>query len=150
MTVDDEKWMAQALKLARQAGAEGEIPVGALVVRDGGLLGEGWNGSIARHDPTAHAEIQALRAAAQTAVNYRLPGATLYSTLEPCPMCAGAMVHARIARLVFGAYDPRNGAVASRFDLLQSSALNHRVAWEAGVLKEECLTLLQTFFRERR
>ncbi|CAK0762781.1 tRNA adenosine(34) deaminase [Gammaproteobacteria bacterium] len=150
MNAEDETWMARALELAHRAATEGEVPVGAVVVRDGIVLGEGWNRPIGLCDPTAHAEIQALRAAAQAAGNYRLPGVTLYSTLEPCTMCAGAMVHARVARLVFGTYDPRSGAAVSQFDLLQSAALNHHVAWEVGLLREECATLLQTFFRNRR
>ncbi|CAK0748945.1 tRNA adenosine(34) deaminase [Gammaproteobacteria bacterium] len=150
VNVKDEIWMGRALELARQAGAEGEVPVGAILVRDGMILGEGWNRPITLCDPTAHAEILALRAAAQSVGNYRLPGVTIYSTLEPCPMCAGAMVHARLARLVFGTHDLRSGAVVSQFDLLQSATLNHRVAWEVGVLQEECATLLREFFRSRR
>ncbi|CAK0774355.1 tRNA adenosine(34) deaminase [Gammaproteobacteria bacterium] len=150
MNADDERWMAQALELARRAGAQGEVPVGAVVVRAGVVLGEGWNCSIARYDPTAHAEIQALRAAALVVANYRLIGVTLYSTLEPCVMCAGAMIHARISRLVFAADDPRSGAAISQFNLLQSTTLNHRVTWEAGVLRQESAELLQDFFRNRR
>jgi len=148
--IEDETWMAQALELARRAGAEGEVPVGAILVREGIVLGEGWNRPITLCDPTAHAEIQALRAAAQAVGNYRLPGVTIYSTLEPCPMCAGAMVHARIARLVFGTHDLRSGAAVSQFELLQSATLNHRVSWEVGVLQEECADLLRAFFRSRR
>ncbi len=146
----DVAWMNYALALARVANATGEVPVGAVVVRDGVILGEGWNRPIGLCDPTAHAEIQALRAAAQSIGNYRLTGATLYSTLEPCPMCAGAMIHARIKCLVFGAYDPRSGAAASQFNILQSETLNHRVAWKVGILQEECTALLQAFFRNKR
>ena len=150
VTATDERWMRRALRLAGQAGASGEVPVGALVVRDDAILGEGWNRPIGQCDPTAHAEVQALRAAAQAVGNYRLPGAVLYSTLEPCPMCAGALLHARIQCLIFGARDPRSGAVVSQFDLLQTAVLNHRVAWREGVLRAECATLLQSFFRARR
>ncbi|WP_295887421.1 tRNA adenosine(34) deaminase TadA [uncultured Thiohalocapsa sp.] len=147
----DRAWMQHALALAAQAAAEGEVPVGAVVVRDGELLGEGWNRPIAAHDPTAHAEIQALRAAAARIGNYRLTGAELYVTLEPCPMCAGAIVHARIARVVYGAADPKGGACGSVFDLLPSDArFNHRTACEGGVLAAECGALLRDFFAARR
>jgi len=146
----DAQWMEHALRLARRAEAEGEVPVGAVVVREGLLLGEGWNRPIGSHDPTAHAEIQALRAAAQQVGNYRLPGATLYVTLEPCPMCAGAMVHARIGRVVYGAPDPRSGAAGSVFNLLQSDALNHRAEVQGAVLAEASAELLRRFFRSRR
>jgi tRNA(adenine34) deaminase len=142
--------MRQALALAGRAEAEGEVPVGALVVRDGKLLGEGWNRPIAAHDPTAHAEILALRTAASAAADYRLGGATLYVTLEPCPMCAAAIAHARIARLVFGAWDPRQGAAGSAFNLLASDAMNHRVDVFGGVLSAECGALLRGFFAGRR
>lgn len=150
MTQQDSLWMRQALALARRAREAGEVPVGALVVQDGVLLGEGWNRPISAADPSAHAEIQALRAAAQAAGNYRLPGATLYCTLEPCTMCVGALVHARIHRLVFGAPDPRTGVVVSQLSLLDAAFVNHRVHWEGGVLAEESRLLLQQFFRERR
>jgi tRNA(adenine34) deaminase len=146
----DETWMRQALLLAERAEAEGEVPVGALVVRDAAVLGEGWNRPIATHDPTAHAEILALRAAAAHAGDYRLGGATLYVTLEPCPMCAAAMAHARIARLVFGAWDPRQGAAGSAFNLVAADALNHRIDAFGGVLSEECGALLRGFFAGRR
>ena len=149
MTRDDD-WMRRALELAARAEGEGEVPVGALVVRDGEILGEGWNRPIAAHDPTAHAEILALRAAAAKASDYRLGGATLYVTLEPCPMCAAAIAHARIARLVFGAWDPRQGAAGSAFNLVTASALNHRVDAFGGVLSEECGALLKRFFAARR
>jgi tRNA(adenine34) deaminase len=146
----DEVWMHRALALARQAAALGEVPVGAVVVRDGEVVGEGWNQPIVARDPSAHAEIVALRAAAQRLGNYRLPGATLYVTLEPCPMCAGAMVHARVAAVVYGAADPRSGAAGSVFQLLQARELNHRAEVRAGVLAAECGALLQEFFRQRR
>lgn len=142
--------MQHALTLAQRAETEGEVPVGAVVVANGEVVGEGWNAPIAQHDPTAHAEIQAIRAAAQTSNNYRIPGTTLYVTLEPCPMCAGAIVQARIDRVVFGAHDPRAGAVESQFQLLQHPALNHHCEVHAGVLAEACGGLLKQFFRKRR
>jgi len=150
---DDEQdryWMSRALGLARDVAATGEVPVGAVLVRDGELIGAGGNQSIGGCDPTAHAEIVALRAAAQRAGNYRLVDSTLYVTLEPCPMCAGAMVHARIARLVFGATDPRAGAAGTVCNLLQTNFLNHRAEVRGGVLAEECGTVLREFFRARR
>lgn len=147
---EDLRWMRRALALARRAAATGEVPVGAVVVRDGVVLGEGWNQPIGRCDPSAHAEIQALRVAAERADNYRLPGAALYVTLEPCAMCAGAMLHARIAHLVYGADDPRAGAVSSVFEILGDPRLNHRVPSEGGLLAAECGALLQEFFRARR
>ncbi|MBK1630001.1 tRNA adenosine(34) deaminase TadA [Thiohalocapsa halophila] len=143
--------MRHALGLAARAADEGEVPVGAVVVRDGEVLGEGWNRPIAAHDPTAHAEIQALRAAAAHVGNYRLTGAELYVTLEPCPMCAGAIVHARIARVNYGAADPKGGACGSVFDLLPSDArFNHRTTCEGGVLAAACGDLLRGFFAARR
>jgi tRNA(adenine34) deaminase len=142
--------MRRALALAERAEAEGEVPVGALVVRDDRVLGEGWNRPIATQDPTAHAEILALRAAALHAGDYRLGGATLYVTLEPCPMCAAAMAHARVARVVFGAWDPRQGAAGSVFNLVAADAMNHRVDAFGGVLSEECGALLRRFFARRR
>lgn len=146
----DEAWMRAALELAARAEAEGEVPVGAVVVRDGTVIGEGWNRPIVSHDPTAHAEILALRAAAAQACDYRLGGATLYVTLEPCPMCAAAMAHARVERLVFGAFDPRQGAAGSVFNLVAVDAMNHRVDAYGGVLSEECGALLRRFFAGRR
>jgi len=148
--MSDVEWMQRAIGLARRAEAIGEVPVGALVVRDGQLLGEGWNRPISAHDPTAHAEILALRAAAAEVGDYRLGGATLYVTLEPCPMCAAALAHARIARLVFGAWDPRQGAAGSAFNLVASDAMNHRVDALGGVLSAECGALLRGFFAGRR
>lgn len=144
-------YMARALELARQAADAGEVPVGALLVRDGVVIGEGWNRPVAAADPTAHAEIQALRDAARRVGNYRLPGSTLYVTLEPCIMCAGAIVHARIERVVYGAADPKAGACGSRFDLLPSDGrFNHRTACTGGLLAEDCGELLRAFFRARR
>jgi len=148
--MSDIEWMRKAIALAKRAEAMGEVPVGALVVREGQVLGEGWNQPIAAHDPTAHAEVLALRAAAATAADYRLGGATLYVTLEPCPMCAAAITHARIARLVFGAWDPRQGAAGSAFNLVTSDAMNHRVDALGGVLSDECGALLRGFFAGRR
>ncbi|WP_348767103.1 tRNA adenosine(34) deaminase TadA [uncultured Salinisphaera sp.] len=148
--MDDMHWMRRALELARRAETEGEVPVGAVVVRDGAILGEGWNCPITSDDATAHAEIQALRAACRSAGNYRLPGATLYVTLEPCAMCAGAIGHARIARVVYGADDFRAGAVHSIFSVFDEPRLNHRVAHDGGVLAEESAALLRGFFRARR
>jgi tRNA(adenine34) deaminase len=142
--------MSRALELAREAAVRGEVPVGALVVRDDTVLGEGANRPIAAHDPTAHAEIEALRAAGRAAGDYRLAGATLYVTLEPCIMCAAAIVHARIARVVFGAWDPRAGAAGSIADIFAIPALNHRVDAFGGVLSDECGELLRQFFEERR
>lgn len=147
----DVRFMREALALAARAQAEGEVPVGAVVVREGEVIGRGWNHPIRGCDPTAHAEIAALRDAAARVDNYRLPGATLYVTLEPCPMCAGAIVHARVARVVYGAPDPRSGAAGSVFDLLPSDArFNHRTACEGGVLEVECGDQLRAFFRTRR
>lgn len=142
--------MRAALALAEEAGAQGEVPVGSVVVRDGVLLGAGHNQPIGSNDPTAHAEIVALRAAASAVGNYRLPGAGLYVTVEPCLMCAGALVHARIARLVFGALEPKAGAVASNHCVLAAAGLNHRVTVTGGVRAEESAALLQTFFAARR
>jgi tRNA(adenine34) deaminase len=142
--------MARALELAREAERAGEVPVGALIVREGVVLGEGWNRPIGQHDPTAHAEVVALRAAAAAAGNYRLGGATLYVTLEPCPMCTMAMVHARIARLVYAAPDPRQGAAGSVLDLAAHPAFNHRLEVSSGVGSEASAELLRAFFRARR
>jgi tRNA(adenine34) deaminase len=142
--------MAEALTLARQARAAGEVPVGAVVTLNGQVIGAGFNQPVRAQDPTAHAEIVALRAAAAAIGNYRIEGATLYVTLEPCPMCAGALVHSRIARLVFGARDLRFGGVRSNFQIADSDLLNHRVEVIEGVRAAECTALLVEFFRERR
>ena len=150
MTGNDEFWMRRALQLAERARTEGEVPVGAVLVLDDDCIGEGWNRSISANDPSAHAEMTALRAGAAKQQNYRLPGATLYVTLEPCAMCAGAAILARIKRLVFAAADPRTGAAGSVFNILQNNELNHRVELAGGVLEQEAARLLQAFFRERR
>ena len=150
MEPGDETFMRRALDLAREAEAAGEVPVGAVIVRDGSIIAEGWNRPIGSHDPTAHAEMVALRAAGQALGTYRLVDTTLYVTLEPCPMCAGAMVHARVLRLVFGATDPRAGAAGSVFNVVQHPALNHRIECTAGVLADECGALLKGFFVARR
>jgi len=144
--VDNARYMGEALVLARAAQARGEVPVGAIVVRDGAIIGRGGNAPIAANDPTAHAEIAALRAAAQALGNYRLPGCSLYVTLEPCTMCVGAILHARIARLVYGARDPKAGACGSVVDLLGEPRLNHHATVEGGVLADECGKLLSDFF----
>ncbi|MEK6550736.1 MAG: tRNA adenosine(34) deaminase TadA [Pseudomonadota bacterium] len=150
LSTQDLQYMRRALELARHAETAGEVPVGAVVVLNGEAIGEGWNQPIAASDPSAHAEMVALRAAARQARNYRLTGATLYVTLEPCAMCAGAMVHARIARVVYGAADPKAGAAGSVFSLLDSDRLNHRAETVGGVLAEECGELLKRFFQSRR
>lgn len=146
----DEDYMALALEQARQAGAVGEVPVGALVVCEGRIVGRGFNQPILRSDPTAHAEVMALRDAASTLANYRLPGCTLYVTLEPCAMCAGAIMHARIGRVVFGARDPKTGVAGSIIDLFAEARLNHHAQVLGGVLAEDCGALLSSFFAARR
>ena len=145
-----ETWMRHALALAARAGESGEVPVGALVIVDGQVVGEGWNQPIATSDPTAHAEIVAMRAAARHIKNYRLSGATLVVTVEPCLMCVGAMVHARIGTVVYGAPEPRAGALGSAIAAHDTPGLNHRLAVVGGVLADECRALIQTFFKERR
>ena len=146
----DNDFMALALQLARQAEAAGEVPVGAVVVHDGQVIGRGSNAPISETDPTAHAEVEALREAAKLLGNYRLPEVTLYVTLEPCPMCAGAMVHARVNRLVYGCADSRSGAAGSVYDIACSDKLNHKLEISGGVLETECREMLQGFFRARR
>lgn len=147
----DSYWMHRALALARIAGDKEEVPVGAVLIDDQDeVIGEGFNQPIGLHDPTAHAEIQALRQAARNIENYRLPGTTLYVTLEPCPMCAGALVHARIERIVIAAEDPRTGSAGSVFNLLDTELLNHRVRVQTGLLADESATLLREFFSARR
>jgi tRNA(adenine34) deaminase len=151
MTTDtDLHWMRHALNLAQRAEAAGEVPVGAVLVKNGEIIGEGWNQPIGLHDPSAHAEMIALRAAGTQLQNYRLTDATLYVTLEPCIMCAGAILHARLARVVFGACDPKAGAVSSVYDVLTVPRLNHSLICEGGVLEQECSELLRGFFRSRR
>jgi tRNA(Arg) A34 adenosine deaminase TadA len=148
---DDERCMRRALELAAHArDADGEVPVGAVLVLDGEVVGEGWNRNITLNDASAHAEILALRAAGTRLGNYRFPGATLYATLEPCAMCAMALVHARVARVVYAANDPKTGAAGSVFDTLISERHNHRVRVDAGLLAEESASLLRGFFRSRR
>lgn len=146
----DADWMQMALTLAGRAAASGEVPVGAVLVQDDNLLAEGWNRPIASHDPTAHAEVMALRAAGQSLGNYRLAGTTLYVTLEPCLMCVGAIVHARVSRLVFGAFDPKSGAVMTCLQGFEAPGLNHRVTFSGGVLADKCGEMLKEFFRNRR
>ena len=146
----DEDFMRRAIELAAKAEAEGEVPVGAVVVHNGQVIGEGWNRSIGQHDATAHAEIMALRQAGKVLQNYRLLDTTLYVTLEPCPMCAGAMVHSRVGKVVYGASDLKTGAAGSIMNLLSYEQVNHHVACEAGLLEQECRAQLQAFFKRRR
>lgn len=148
--MSDQHWMQQALLLAGKAADTGEVPVGAVLVSDERCIAEGWNQPIGRHDPTAHAELVVLRAAGFALANYRFTGTTLYVTLEPCMMCVGAIVHARVQRLVFGACDPKSGAVTSCLRGFEAAGLNHRVEWSGGVLAEECGDILKDFFRRRR
>lgn len=150
MSERDEYWMARALSLAQHARAAGEVPVGAVLLLNEEVIGEGWNQPISSNDPTAHAEIVALRAAAKMASNYRLPETTLYVTLEPCTMCVGALIHARIKRLVFGAPEPKAGAVCSRFHLLDETHFNHVINYQHGVLAAECAQMISDFFQYRR
>lgn len=148
--VRDRSWMQYALDLARKAESEGEVPVGAVVVRDGALLGRGWNQNILRNDPSAHAEIIAMRDAGNTLGNHRLRDCTLYVTLEPCSMCVGAMIHARLARIVFAADDPKTGAMGGRFDLLRQPCHNHLPLVEGGCRGDESAALLKGFFQPKR
>ena len=150
MIPDDEKWMRHALTLAEKAQQQDEVPVGAVIVHENNLIGEGWNQPISSNDPTAHAEIQAIRAACSNNNNYRLPNTTLYVTLEPCLMCTGAIIHSRIARLVFAAKEPKTGAIVSGFDVLNNNRLNHHVQCEHGLLSEQSSQLLRQFFKARR
>ena len=145
-----QHWIARALALAERAACEGEVPVGAVLVHEDSAVGEGWNRPIATQDPSSHAEIVALRAAAKSFNNYRLLNTTLYVTLEPCAMCVGAMIQARIERLVFGAYDPKAGAVGSVFQLLDSKVLNHQIPYRGGVNADACAAILSRFFQSRR
>jgi len=144
----DNQWMRHALRLAKLAATQGEIPVGAIIVQGEQCIAEGWNQPIINHDPTAHAEIMALRKAAYHLKNYRLIDTTLYVTLEPCVMCAGAIIHARVKRVVFGAYDKKAGAAGSRFDILRDTRHNHQVECVSGVLADECGKCLSDFFRQ--
>jgi tRNA(adenine34) deaminase len=142
--------MQHALGLARKAEQEGEVPVGAVLIQEDEIIGEGWNQPVTRNDPTAHAEIMALRAAGRQQQNYRLPDTTLYVTLEPCQMCAGAIVHARVKRLVFGAYDPKTGAAGTVVNAFEGEHLNHKVEVEGGICKDMCSKSLSDFFKKRR
>lgn len=146
----DRQFMQQALGEAQLAAKAGEVPVGAILVRDGQVISTGFNQPISQHDPSAHAEMLALRAAAQLERNYRLPGTTLYVTLEPCTMCAGAMLHARVDRVVFGAYDPKTGAAGSVMNVFSEKQINHQTEVHGGIMSEECGQLLRDFFKERR
>jgi tRNA(adenine34) deaminase len=148
--LDDEAWMRHAIRLAQRAEQQGEVPVGAVLVFENRCIGEGWNQPIQSHDPSAHAEIVALRKAGNVLQNYRLIDTTLYVTLEPCVMCMGAIAHARVKRLVFGAADPKRGAVCHALQLADAAFLNHHIIWRQGVLAEDCAELLTGFFRERR
>lgn len=150
MQTSDEHWMQQALLLADKAELQDEVPVGAIIVKDNQLIAEAWNQSIQNHDPSAHAEIQVIRKAGQVLSNYRLTDTTLYVTLEPCSMCVGAMVHARIRRVVFGAYDAKTGACGSAINLVEAQHHNHKVEVSGGVLENECREQLQTFFKRKR
>lgn len=149
-TDGDERWMEAALALARRAELEGEVPVAAILVLDDQIVGRGWNRNIGLHDPSAHAEIETLREAGRILRNHRLPGTTLYCTLEPCVMCAGALVHARVQRVVYAAPDPRTGAAGSVFDTLLSPLHNHRIEVRGGVLAEPAGAMLRAFFHQRR
>jgi len=148
--MNDEHWMQHALELAHKAEAAGEVPVGAVIVLNGELIAEGWNQPISSSDPTAHAEIMALRAAGRKLGNYRLLDAELYVTLEPCPMCVGAMLHARVKRVIYAATDPKTGALGGAYDLLNSVSHNHSFEVTTGVLEEQSRQMLQAFFRNRR
>lgn len=147
---DDEYWMQHAMRLADKAEALGEVPVGAVVVKDGEVIGEGWNQPISGCDPTAHAEIMALRQAAQKLQNYRLPDCQLYITIEPCTMCAGAIVHARISEVIFAAPEPKAGAVLSNGRVFDGDHLNHLVSYRSGVCEEQAVAQIQAFFKRRR
>ena len=149
-TTVHEHWMQHALRLAEKAQDAGEVPVGAVIVLENEIIGEGWNQSIGLHDPTAHAEIQAIRAACQALSNYRLPGADLYVTLEPCPMCAGAIVHTRLNRVIYATPDPRSGSADSAFQLLNNPQLNHSCEIVSEVMQERASEMLKAFFRARR
>ncbi len=146
----DEQWMRYAIRLAQRAETQDEVPVGAVLVKDQRCIAEGWNKPIQNHDPTAHAEIDVIRNAGDKLENYRLNNTTLYVTLEPCVMCMGAISHARIERLVFGAFDPKRGAVCSALNLTDADFLNHTIAWSGGVLEVVCAELLTNFFRAKR
>jgi len=147
---DHIKWMQHALKLAQRSQDEGEVPVGAVIIKDNQLIAEGWNQPIDKHDATAHAEIMAIRAAGKALKNYRIPNTTLYVTLEPCTMCAGAIIHARIANVIFGATDPRTGSAGSAVNVFAGDYHNHQVAVSGGVIQAECSQILKDFFKAKR
>ena len=146
----DKEWMQRAFELAQKAKEHDEVPVGAVIVHEDQIIGEGWNQPISSNDPTAHAEIIALRDAGNNVGNYRLPNATMYVTLEPCAMCAGAIIHARLSKIIFAVADPKTGACGSIFNLLQAEELNHKVEIDKGIMEDECRSLIQTFFKEKR
>ena len=150
MEAIDQYWMQQAIQLAQKAALEGEVPVGAIIVKDNKPIAEGWNQSIQSHDPSAHAEIMAIRNAGRVLKNYRLINATMYITLEPCSMCVGAMIHARVKRLVFGATDLKTGATGSAINLIHNAIHNHRIEVVGGVMEAECRQVLQAFFKQKR
>ncbi len=150
LQINDEAWMRHAIRLAQFAEQQGEVPVGAVLVKNGQCLSESWNSPIYHDDPTAHAEIMAIRAAGKKLKNYRLIDTTLYVTLEPCVMCMGAIIHARISRLVFGANDPKRGAVCHALKLADADFVNHKVNWTGGILATECSNLLKEFFHSKR
>jgi len=150
MSENDLRWMRHAIELAQQGQSHDEVPVGAVIVKDNQVIGEGWNQPIGLHDPSAHAEMLALRAAGKTLSNYRLLDTTLYVTLEPCVMCAGAIIHARVSRVVYGASDPKAGAAGSIIDIFANSKINHHVSVEGGMLSTECGALLTGFFKAKR
>ncbi len=146
----DNPFMKRALELAKRAADRGEVPVGAVVVRNGEIIGQGHNQPIESHDPTAHAEIMAMRDASKNLSNYRLTGCDIYVTIEPCTMCVGAMVHARIRQIFFGALEPRAGALTSQLQLMEDGHFNHSILWEGGILADQCAKVLRDFFRQRR
>jgi len=146
ISLNDEQWMRYAIRLAQRAEEQGEVPVGAVLIKEEGCIAEGWNTPIQNHDPTAHAEIMTIRRAGKALNNYRLTSTTLYVTLEPCVMCMGAISHARIERLVFGAFDPKRGAVCNALQLSDAPFLNHKIEWQGGVLENNCSTLFENFF----
>jgi tRNA(adenine34) deaminase len=148
--MNDQDWMRYAIRLAQRAEQQGEVPVGALVVYENRCLAEGWNQPNQNHDPTAHAEIQAIRKTGQVLNNYRLIDCTLYVTLEPCVMCMGAIAHSRVKRLVFGAFDPKRGAVCNALQLSDAPFLNHHIDWQGGILEADCSSLLTDFFKAKR
>jgi tRNA(adenine34) deaminase len=148
--MNDQDWMRYAIRLAQRAEQQGEVPVGALLVYENRCLAEGWNQPIQNHDPTAHAEIQTIRKAGQVLNNYRLIDCTLYVTLEPCVMCMGAIAHSRVKRLVFGAFDPKRGAVCNALQLSDAPFLNHHIDWQGGILEADCSSLLTDFFKAKR